>query len=397
MTVFREVARKVINDIVHATSEASSLADTSTTTKFFNLVGLPRDLALSKIKRDLIVSLLPEVDTLVNEKGSSNDSAMCARLQILITKCKTDAATAATVSRQNSGSTELALDSLIILLQSIFDKLAELKLLDIPHDDDSLNIWRYYVALYYAQKIAANRDPSLWGHIVAYPNLASKIELTEKQDALLIESFKTCTNDISIIDKFAPKKDDLDYAKYQEMRRSHVYLSVYKLQQENKEICDAYTPTALLAFLDPNDRILVKCLETTIEELEPLVLKPASTVEEGVPAVEPGATSDQVVLTVPEAIAVPSTLSLKPELTVVPEPVSDNAKPVAQLYPSLSLFSTPADEIPKAAKVPEAHIEVTPTKPAVVTSLTKTQRKKQAQEEAAAVEAQQRSGIAMSK
>lgn len=279
MTIFSEVARKVINDIVHATTEESTLADKSTSTKFFAYIGLTRDLTLSQIKRELIVNLLPEINKLVNEALSVDDNNMLQQFKNLITICKSQATKAAVVRRQSSGNTERALDSLVILLESIFNKLAELNLLDIPHDNDPLNKLRYYTTRYYAQKIAASHDLGILGSLVKYQNLKARIELTERQEKLIVATVKKCTEAIQIIDKHAPKIEDSDFNEYQEMRRSHVYLSAYQLQQQNKELCKTYTDKAPISFWDPNDGILGECLECALVELNSLELRPVYSAE----------------------------------------------------------------------------------------------------------------------
>ena len=269
MTIFGEVARKVIHERVRAACVASADADISTSTTFFTQIGLgriglARDLTLSKAKRELIEKLLPEID---KSTGNAEDEIVCEHFQTLIRHCKTETLSAANSNpiKFGKGTTEPVLDNLITILQTIFDKLTELHLLNIPHDHDPLNSFRYYVALYYAKKIAADSEASSWDL-----NLAKKIELTKEQEKLVESAITTCTRSIEKIDADKNRLDEFlkqessqrEDLEHKEMRRSYIALSVSWLQRHNNDVCKLFAPVQIpgLDYFDPNDHILTKCL-----------------------------------------------------------------------------------------------------------------------------------------
>jgi hypothetical protein len=278
MTIFGEVARKVIHERVRAACTASADADISTSTTFFAQIGFARDLTLSKAKRELMIEkLLPDIDKPTN---SVDDDTVCKHFQTLIRNCKNE-----TLNKANSnpikfgkGTTEPALDKLIMILQTIFDKLTDLNLLNIPNDQDPLNNFRYYVALYYAKKIAADSEAGSWDI-----NLAKKIDLTRAQETLIVRALTTCTKNINKIDgdkklldqlleKEPSSQEDLEH---KEMRRSQIALSVSWLQQNNNDVCQRFTPsTPGLAYFDPNDGILTRCLDEAVAAIGELDCAP---------------------------------------------------------------------------------------------------------------------------
>ena len=183
MTIFLEVAQEVIENIVKTTSAKSAEADTSTgntiltyvSSKFFHTGFAGRDQELGKEKRTRIELLLPSILEIAPD---SDDKATLDQLIALIKACKKDTEIATKTRKQGNGMTEGALDKLVLILQDIYSKLDSLKLLNIPHDTDPLNSFRYYVALYYGKKIVVNKeDIGVLDHLI----LTQKIQFAEQQ------------------------------------------------------------------------------------------------------------------------------------------------------------------------------------------------------------------------
>ncbi len=272
MTVFREVAGKVIHNTVNAMIAASTAAVASATTDSSTTAFLfaPLHSARQFFHNPLLAKLLTQIQAL---KDGADDNATLIQLKALITQCKADTVSAANALRYASGRTEVALDGLIILLQTVYDKLEKLTLLNIPHDKDPLNIFRYYVALYHAEKISPNVVQGVWEQITAYPNLAKQIELAERQELLVLETITPCTWAIHEIDKDLSKKNSPEY---QKIRHMLVFLSVDSLQNQNDKICQTFISPI---WGDPNDGILTKCLEKAITEIGNPYAKPSDVTD----------------------------------------------------------------------------------------------------------------------
>ena len=267
MTIFDEVAQAIIHKAVKAMSAASNAADISFKTQVFSQIGFQRNVTLSKIKRNLIEEGLLSRVTVPTDR--INDSERREQLEGMIRHCKTQTLSAAAQHGLARGDTEDALDALIILLQTIFDKLDSLHLLNTPHDKDPLNSTRYHMALYFALKLDAKRYISSLD-----PSLAKGLELAVEEEKLVTNSLADCTALIKkmdedkmqlaqFLDPQHPKTEDLEY---QERRRISILLFISKLQQETRDLYQKYS--TWLDLFNPIDNILTKCLEKAVEEIK---------------------------------------------------------------------------------------------------------------------------------
>ena len=141
MTIFLEVAKKIIIDKATAITTASRDADLSTFNYARNMVGQGRNTELSAEKRLLIDRLLPKIRELVD---GEDDGVTLHGLKELITNCLKEVAEASLKREHTRGDTERGLESLEALVQIIFDKLHSLHLLEVLHDETPLNSFRHY-------------------------------------------------------------------------------------------------------------------------------------------------------------------------------------------------------------------------------------------------------------
>lgn len=255
MTIFLEIAKRILLEKVTAIRDASSAADTSRVNKALTMFGAGRDTELSADKRGLITPVLTQIAEVTD---GENDAATCEQFCHLIASCIGELDTLSRAKSYPRGSSEPALENLIILLRSIFDELNSQKLLNIPNDADPLNVFRHCAASYYAQVIVNQHDPSMVAHLAAHPSISGKVAFTDVQKARVIKALHDCTEDLDVFDK--------KHARYEDARRRHTMLCMEQLLRDNQHLAYTHTPFSLLGkpLLSPDDGFLETGLKAAI-------------------------------------------------------------------------------------------------------------------------------------
>ena len=190
MTIFIEVAKTVIRETIESIIVESQAANKSL------LGGFLRNVSLSEAK---CLRLKGIVDSIPTIKDALNDEATLMDLQTLVLGCIDAVKAESTALSYKEGATELNLRCLSAALTPIYLKLESLSLLNAPYDQDPLNQFNYFMALYYAKKRVRDNAPSFKpGHF-----LESGRSFTEEQDRLVQIELEECTRDMRTLDEIA--------------------------------------------------------------------------------------------------------------------------------------------------------------------------------------------------
>ncbi|WED42785.1 hypothetical protein [Legionella cardiaca] len=272
MTVFLDIVKPYIVEMIKDIRDKSVSADNSTSNTILGWMSLGRDDELSKAKRDLADKLLIALDKFANE---DSDKLTYENLRALLIKCKSDAAQKAKEKNYDEGKFGPRMKRTIDLLDNLFAKFTEVKLLDIPHDDEPLNVFRYYAASYYAQKIHDGHRISGVSKLAQNPKLTTFSALSDSKEKLIIKTLNECESDLTTLDE---KHVDI-----KENKKKRVLEWLDKLERANYELCTMHGSTIsipitfaffstiniALPTLHPDSGFLEECIKKAKNEIDP--------------------------------------------------------------------------------------------------------------------------------
>ncbi|MBA4697438.1 MAG: hypothetical protein H2069_08655 [Legionella sp.] len=193
-----------------------------------------RNLSLAEIKRSLADNLLKDLLSLKEQAIEKNlkDERVYEKMREKILNCRREGAQKSADFASREGNFGLKLNKMSLFLDTAFDKLKEVDLLNIPHDDDPLNIFRYHASIYYRDKIFAsvkeiNLTQSV-SNLTRHGFMRGNIVGSAK-DKLLCLTIQRC---IQTFDELSEEKrhDPAVRARYLDM---HLKL----LEEENNQLC----------------------------------------------------------------------------------------------------------------------------------------------------------------
>ena len=199
MSIFSEIARLIISEKLKAIHDASEEADKSFATSLRAVLSaviepilatdLKRSLVLSAEKRQEVINLGEEIQLSI-QRGVE-DFELIKALKKSIEACRQKVQLLTTAKDKRSGETETCLDLLVVVLQSTFDRLNHLELLDTPYDATPLNSIRYAIGLYFALQSSHEKDKSYLEH-AADMIRTSRETFAEQQIKILVAALTKC-------------------------------------------------------------------------------------------------------------------------------------------------------------------------------------------------------------
>lgn len=233
MTIFLEIVKDFLDREITKAKDSSTKADDSVINTVSTWLGYGRDVKLSDTKKNYATQLSHDLHTMADQ---SNDLASFKHLKLLIEKYKNMARQASETKSYNEGAFGPAMCSAIQLTQDIYEKLEKFKLLDIPHDEDPFNEFRYCMAYYYAQKLDDSRTRSILNN----PMITSSNELTQKKETLVSDMLIACEQDLQTL--------DIEHDDYISTRKKRVLACIKTLSLENIDLCKKYTSELAVPF-----------------------------------------------------------------------------------------------------------------------------------------------------
>lgn len=256
MTIFLKIVKEILHVKIFAIRDMSLNADGSLLNQGLTLVGEGRDLELSSAKRELLENtLLLKISGLV---GSDNDMTNLGQLQALIIACRREAKSKSVDKGYDEGASGPAIQKLVDLLQSIFDKLAELKVLNTPHEGDPLHVFHYFLASYCAQKIAADHDLGFIVRLAKNPLVSTSRKLAKEKNDLVLAAIDECSTDLNCLD---PKNPG-----YPAAREKTILTCIDKLRRDNRTLC-VDNAKFFGVFFQPSLGVLEECMAKAVTDI----------------------------------------------------------------------------------------------------------------------------------
>lgn len=261
MTIFLDVAKTIIREKITAIIDGSREYDTSSLYSSLAYIGIGRDQILANEKRDLLTALTTTIDSLEDRE---NDEATLGQFLRVIHDCLEKIQRAARKAGQPRGTTENELERLSTILGSSYKALSDLNICNIPHDADPLNIFRYYVALYFTRNIIRHETPTTFESFKANVKPLSDAGFLLKQEDFVKRALIKCTENI---DALAPS-----HAHYLASKTSFVLSEIDQLIRANavEAAIDSKSRLGFFgSYILPNDHNLVRCLHDAQAHIAP--------------------------------------------------------------------------------------------------------------------------------
>lgn len=282
MTIFLEIAKQFISEEIQKIRSDSLAADASPLNTVLTFFSYGRDIELSAEKRQLLDELMPRITTLTD---GVDDEASHARMIILITEYRERAAVKSAERQYDEGVFGAAMQNVVNLLKGIYDKINKLDLLNIPHDDDPLNKFRYFASMYCVKKVVKAHRLNLWERLKEHPKVTDTRKFSNRKEDLVREVLNICNQEIDVL--------DMSHPLYAQSRTKRVLECIHKLIIKNQELCHAVKVPVVgmnLPGAHPSYGFLEVCMNNAISAIDPLSMDPLS--REGEPLKPPKAQSD---------------------------------------------------------------------------------------------------------
>lgn len=270
MTIFLDIAKLYLTAAIKKIKDDSTYADNSASNKFFNWLNFGRDKELSMVKRSVADKLLIHLEQISDDK---TDEKTLEQLKKLLSESKDDAAEASHKKNYNEGHFGSAIDNVTLVLEKLFKRIKKANLLNIPHDNEPLNIFRYYIATYYAQKIEDIDKMTMVQKLMQNPKLTSFYELSENKEELVTQTLAACEKDLQTL--------DAEHRQYKVTKKFRVLEWLDRLGRANDELCKQYSAhfhiPVYLAFtsiniqlpsLHPNGGFLELCMHNARQAID---------------------------------------------------------------------------------------------------------------------------------
>jgi hypothetical protein len=233
MTIFLDIAKHFLQPEITRIKESSDAADQSLLNGALNFFGVGRDTKLSSGKRQILGVLMADIGKYQHTSTDEDDKATYAQLRDLIINSKMSIMYKSRSEKHAAGATEDALGRLGDFLTEIFHRLEGCNLLNIDHDEEPLNQFRYFAAFYHAQEIQTSRQKSGFGELLENPNINAMNQLLlDKADLVSAQVIK-CDGRLQALDSAHPD--------YSSTKRQIVCEGIEELKRQNEALCKGYS------------------------------------------------------------------------------------------------------------------------------------------------------------
>lgn len=202
MSIFVEIGKQFLSKAINEAIHFSFDADSSIINAALRIMAWPRDEDLGRAKRVLLSELEHELKQF-NPSGS--DEYSLHEFHKLIRTYKTRLASLAQERQLDEGKTGMALSGASDLVQSIFNEIEKLQLLNLPRDKKLLSIFQYYICKYFATKLFNEQRLNLVQGLTEQPSISTFRKRAQERGELITQSLNQCMEDLDVLDKKDPK------------------------------------------------------------------------------------------------------------------------------------------------------------------------------------------------
>lgn len=229
MTIFVEIGKQFLWHELTSARADSLKADASYRNYALGLFNLQRDSELSNQKRACLDELRDAILTFSTEQ---DDKKALEEFKELLTVFRSKNDKLAEAKHSGEGITGQALLNAIALIQAIYDKLNDLKFLDIRKDKHPFSLFQYYAAYYFAKKISIKKKLNLLQNIAEQPKLSNLRLRAQEREKLIIESINECKIDLGRL--------DTKHSDYTKAIIRQVKAHIDRLNLNNEALCKKY-------------------------------------------------------------------------------------------------------------------------------------------------------------
>ena len=255
MTIFIEITQQFLRNLFLETCQSSIDADNPTRRNVLFWHVTPRDTQLSLDKRERVQGLIAQLKQYVSDKP---DVEALIDIKALITQCKTVTAKLATDKKFDEGNTGAVLAAALLIVQSFYDKLNTLQLLDIAKDEEqAFSVFQYHIAVYCSQMVIASYNLGKIGQLAEHPQLSCLHALNQEKEEAISTALAHCQRDCGLLDSA--------HEGYQRAVIRQVLCNIEALIRHDIALCNAQSMalTTLLLLLEATG-----LYQSTIQQLQ---------------------------------------------------------------------------------------------------------------------------------
>jgi hypothetical protein len=253
LTIFLEITNQILRKEFQTIILKSKAADTSICNKLLTGLGafltvvtectikLGRDKDLAEKKRKIVENHSKQLASNGSIEEQPGDQAILEATHKFLKDCAMDAEKESTQHKHKEINIRKEMDALTILIRRIYEKLLEIDLLDVPYDEDVLNIFRYHMASYLIMKIEddwrlENTNPlspeAIANKLINSPQLTRNLALRAEKEALVKKALKDAVIELKRLDEQNPD--------YLEAKATFMLRFLKELMEHNKTLCKQF-------------------------------------------------------------------------------------------------------------------------------------------------------------
>lgn len=184
MTIFLELAKHFLIPRLQQVIGDLKEADAGWINTFRKTISMERNQLLSVEKQTMLESLIQKISTI---QDADTDEETQENIEHLISTFRQQLLDKSLEYRiEDGGTTEPKLDALVGIVKDIFKSVTKLNVVDTPRNEDPLNCFKYFIGLYFAEKINARVSANLFNTVTRHPFFTNASSLSTATDQMLL-------------------------------------------------------------------------------------------------------------------------------------------------------------------------------------------------------------------
>lgn len=264
-SIFVEICKQHLLNIIDTAIDNSRSADQSFANQGLGYIGWQRNEQLAEDKRQHMKKLRAVIET-YNPTIINDDGAFSFFTEQL-TSTKRIITASSKEKDKSQGITGFALSKGLELIPAIAEQLRQTSLLNVPRDNEPLHLFQYYIAHYFATKVANQIDATVIQQVTESIQLSKFKSRERERERTILSIIADCKSTIAAL--------PIDRFDYKKLVRLQVTTSIERLQTADAQLTTKYgallTGTLLaLSFFggaQPDEALLPNLLDSALHDI----------------------------------------------------------------------------------------------------------------------------------
>lgn len=206
-TIFLEITKRCLGDIIEEAMGQSLQADVS----FLNLardrLGVSRDKGLSETKRENLRVLKLNIMHYQSQSGRDEDSFKS--ISVLIQNYQAEMADLLRAKCMSLGNTDQAVVKALNFIQLTYKQFERAHLLDTSNDQQPHHVFKLFLGNYFALKILEQLNLTSIQDLTDHPIISNYRARASIRETLIMDTIKKCTEEVAALTSHSRESQDL--------------------------------------------------------------------------------------------------------------------------------------------------------------------------------------------